>query len=697
MMQYLQSYDRSRKRIGILVDAYDVTRLRRINSDDEMAFFVPMNSEDFRSKIQLKGQIKDERGQFYTVNSIERVRDGQKLTAAVKCKHVMFNLREYKIPYASYIKELYGAHISQLTDRIAAATGGRFSFVIHDTFDLYDIKDWGRTNCLAALNDVLKMYNAEIEADNYTLHIRKKIGADHGHQYRLQKNIVSSKFSDTTESLVTRLYVQMKDGRTWIGQPATILTAEERARLQAIPGAIVNGILQSNYLVSQYADVWASPDIPYYDGELIEQDITDVAELLRSARKTLTDNEIPSFEVDVSAADLHKLDRTETQPGLGDTVHCLDPALGLDNVTARVVEITEYPFAMDKHSQVKVANVMRKDFAEIMADLERAKGIVNNMTSGGLIRTELFEAFAKEAVIDVNNSKTEVKYDTRGIVLQDKTDARNQVIMTSNGIILTTDGGATARTAITPKYINAEVISGQLGSFVSLLIGDGNNVTQINTNGIAAGNTTFSSAPFRVDMQGNVTANKLTANSAQINTSNLNSSTWKDGYFSGNITAQGTITGANLIGGSITSNTDINVTRDARIGNVLYMGLTGQTNDRRIEFVDGGVYRSYIGFTNSTKQLEVYGANDVRISSGLDITLSAMSATLPAYSYIGSPTESNRIVVTSQLAGKADTSALNNKAEVSEAGYSLAFDATTRNLKMYSRTGQTLATVNIPK
>ncbi|MCM3175939.1 phage tail protein [Paenibacillus sp. MER 99-2] len=526
-------------------------RLRRINSDDELTFLVPMTSEDFESKIHLKGHVEDERGQLYVVNSIQRVRDGRKLTAQIKCRHVKFKLVDYKVSYASYISEAYGVPITRLTDIVTAATNGRFTFSIDDTFPLFDVKDWGRTNALEALNGILTMYGAEMEADNFVIHLRKKIGENKGMQYRIRKNIITSTYSSSGESLCTRMFAQMKDGRTWIGQPASILTADERARLAAIPGAIVNGTLQSNYLVSQYAGAWGSTDTPYYDSELIEQNLTNVTDLLREARKKLAENEVPALEVTVSAADVHKLEGYEAAPDLGDTVYCVDPEMGLDNITARIIEITEYPFARDRHTQVTIANVMRKDYAEIMADLDKTKQVVGNLVSGGLVRTEVFETFAKQAIKDVDASKTEVKYDSRGIVLQDRTDPRNQVIMTANGVVLSTDGGSTARTAITARGVLAETVVGQFGSFVSMLIGSGNNVTQINTNGIAAGHAVFSSAPFRVDMQGNVTANRLTANAAQILSSNLNASTWRDGVFTGNITAQGEISGG-IVTGALT-------------------------------------------------------------------------------------------------------------------------------------------------
>ncbi|WP_440961278.1 phage tail protein [Paenibacillus nitricinens] len=552
MSRYLQSYDRHFRRIGILNSACDITRTRRINADYTMTFAVPMTSDDFRDKLPLKGHVKDERGQYYVINSRKRSREDRKLTAQVTCSHVMFKLADYKVPYTSYIREAYGIQISQLTTLIGAATNGRFSFAVDDTFDLVDVKDFGGGNCLEALNAVLTLYGAEVVPDNFTLHLRKKIGnANADYRVQLTRNLISASLADDVNSLCTRLYCEMKDSRTWVGQSADILTADERARLSAIPGAITDGILRVNYLVSQYAALWASDSVPYYDDVITEQDVTDPLKLLAAARLRLAEREVPSLEVSVSAADLFKLDKNEARPELGDTVTLVDPELGLDGITARITEMVEYPYAADKHTQLTVANVMKRDFTQILADLESSRRTIDNVFSGGRIRAEVFEEFARLAVNEINASKTEIKYDERGIVLQSKTDPSDQVILTSNGLILTTDGGATARTAITATGISAEVIAGQLGSFVSMVIGAGNNVVKINTNGISAGHDDFNSAPFHLDMEGNVVLNKLTANSAYISTSNLNASTWKDGYFTGNITANGEITGGTITGALI--------------------------------------------------------------------------------------------------------------------------------------------------
>ncbi|NGM81186.1 hypothetical protein G5B47_02035 [Paenibacillus sp. 7124] len=535
-MLTLQSYDKNFAPVGAIVSATDVTRTRRINADYTLSFAVPMSSADYREKLPLKGHVKDERGQYYVINSRQRSRDGRKLTAQISCTHVMFKLADYKFPYASYIDEAYGIQISQLTALIQSATGGRFSIAVDDTFDLVDVRDFGRGNCLEALNAIVTMYGAEVEPDNFTLHLRKRIGnVASDLQYRIGKNIVSSTFTDDGASLCTRLFCEMKDSRTWIGQPASILTAEERALLEAVPGAITDGILRVNYLISPYAPAWASDSVPFYDDTLTEQDVTDPLKLLEAGRKRLREREVPALEVSVSAADLHKLDETEPQPDLGDTVTLVDPDLEMAHLTARITELTEYPYALDQHAQVTVANVMRRDYAQIIADLEAGRRALENVFSGGRIRAEAFEEFARLAVIEINASKTEVKYDQRGIVLQSTADANDLVLLTSNGIIVSTDGGATARTAITASGVAAEQVIGQLGNFVTMEIGSGNNVTKINPNGISAGHADFNSAPFRVYMNGDVVARSITLTGTIENSE---------------MTA-GTITGTEIIGSTI--------------------------------------------------------------------------------------------------------------------------------------------------
>jgi phage minor structural protein len=701
----MQVFDKNMRRVGTLVDSYDIQRRRRINSDYELTFMVPMTSEDYREKIAIKGHVRDERGQFYVIQSRSRSREGKKLTANIYCNHIMFKLNDYKFPYASYIAEAYGIHINQLTDLITAATSGRFKFVIHDTFDLHDVKDFGRGTCLEALNKIIQMYECEVEPDNFTINLRKKIGTDSGLQYRLKKNIVSSSFKDKGESLVTRMFAQMKDGRTFIGMDASKLTEEERSLLSGIPGTIVNGKLAVNYLISPYAQYWASESVPFYDGEIIEQDIEEPEDLLKATRKALAEQENVTLEVTVSTADLFKIDNTEPKPALGDNVMCIDPAMDMNKLKARITELTEYPYSRDKHSEPTISNVNLRDYADIISDLERNKNIINNLFSNGKIRTEVFESFAKQAVIDIDNSKTEIKYDQRGIILQDKTNAQNQVIMTSNGVVLTTDGGKTARTAITARGVVAEQIIGQLGNFVSLVIGSGNNVTKINTNGISAGNDDYTIAPFRVDMQGNVVARsiKLTGqidnsemNASDIRASTVNASTIRGSKLIGNEIEGGIITGA--------------LFRTAKEGRRIEINSNGLTayNSRGGEAVSLGQYNDGGGLLfmdDGSPRGSVYGDREgFHLGNmGPIIIKSVDDAT-----YLKGPVDFSEAFVSGLALEIGSIQELEKtlrgfRDDIAEIRGDLfnglivnaTFDPGSRNLKLFSR-GKTVATVNIP-
>lgn len=614
MQMHLKSFDRNRSPTGLLVQCNDVQRRRRLNSDYEISFTVPMTSDDYKEKIIPKGHVQDECGQFYVVQSRARDRNNKIISAQVLCTHIMFKMIDFKIPYDQYIDEAYGVHISVLLDKISAATGYVYTFVLHDTFDLRDVKDWGATTALAALQDAVNLYGCEIEPDNTVIHLYKRIGSDDGFEYRIRKNIISDSFKDDNSNLTTRMFSQMKDGRTFIGLSADFLTSEERSLLQSVPGAIVDNKLAVNYLISPYAQYWTNNVNTFYDGEMIDQNIEDPEELLIATREALRKKEMPEFEIGVSAADIYKIAPDEQHPGLGDTVYAYDPDMELQRVSCRVMELTDYPFSMDKHSQATLSNYQMRDDTQVLADLERSKQILNDLLSGGRVRASAFEEFAKQAVIDINASKSEIIYDSRGIVLQEVNHPNVQMVMTSRGIIITEDGGVTARTAMTGRGISAEVIAGVLGSFVSMEIGSGNNITKINTNGISSGHADFYSAPFRVDMAGNVVARSITL-TGLIEASRMEYS--------------------DIVAGSITGS----LIRTAAFGARFEVDETGwRTYDtsgkQRIGiYLDAGYNMSAITFdqSNGVRSGVINGGDglfEVRSAAGTDLFLSALSNTI---------------------------------------------------------------------
>ncbi|WP_376747909.1 phage tail protein, partial [Paenibacillus odorifer] len=176
--------------------------------------------------------------------------------------------------------------------------------------------------------------------------------------------------------------------------------------------------------------------------------------------------------------------------------------------------------------------------------------------------------------------------------------------------------------------------------------------------------------------------------------------------FTGKIEASsfvgGNIYGSVIVGGSTTADTDINVTRNARIGANLYMGIVGALEDRKIEFVDSDIYSAFISFTEATKELMLRGSNDVRISAGESLFLTGGNIMLtPAGGdvYIGPDnTSGNRAVTQSELEPiyeeLDDVNSLASDVRYS-AGVNLSYDPITKNLKMYNAFGTQIAMVNL--
>jgi phage minor structural protein len=514
----LTIYDRQKNKVGGLQtfgyfqEVAKVAINRRLNSDYTLTFNFAMESPKY-SLLEKEGLIECE-GQKYIIKEFERKREGMGRTVQVKCPHIMQRMRDIKIPYSSAVSESLGADISTMLNIISSATGGVFTFQVMDVIPVKDVYKWGFSNCLKAFQDLVKLYDVEFVPDNYNIKIYNKININNGMQYRFAKNIISNSFKDNTNTLCTRMTGLAKDSLTIIDMPASHLTTDEQSRLSAIPGAIVGGIVKVPYLISQYASTWSTPDNTFFDSEFEATDIDASTEagkvlLLAEIRKKLAASEIPDIQIQIEAADLWKIYDGQ-RPQLGETVTLIDTDMEMNNITARVMELTEYPFDPQERTPVTLANYLLKDMRDEISDLNTTKGIIDGLLTNKNLNTSAFEAFAKAAINDINNSKSQVIYDQRGIVLQEVANAAHQVIMTANGIVITTDGGTTASTAITASGIAAQYIVGVLGNFA-----------QVKTDNLIAGTAKIGSALIDTIKanQIDVTSGKIIA--AQIDATNL--------------------------------------------------------------------------------------------------------------------------------------------------------------------------------
>lgn len=538
-------YNRLKENIGLLrttgfqTDVLDVETYKRLNSNYELSFLIPMNSTKY-PLIEEEGLI-DCQGQKYVIKDRKRNREGMGRMVQVDCQHITHRMVDIGMPHESAVTEAFGANMKTFTDLITSATGGVFTFQFMESIPAKDISEWGYGNCLKAFKDLVNTFEVEFVPDNYNIKIYNKINIDNGLQYRFAKNIISNSYETNTDALVTRMTGIAKDSLTIIDLAASHLTTAEYDRLNAISGAIVGGLIKVPYLISQYVSSWATPDNTYFDGDFNDNSIEADDEagklkLLEEIRKKLTQHEVPDIQVQTKVADLWKIKDKERQPQIGEIVYYVDSEMEIDNIQARVMEIREYPFDPSKDSDITVANFLLRDENQIIADLNASKEEFEKLMTNGKVNTSAFEEATQQAITNINNSTTELIYPVEGgILAQDPTNELNQVRLTSAGLGISTDGWNTVDAAITSAGIAAPYIVGLLGEFAELradqvnavdisansivagslsgihmTIGSGDNVFNADASGIYLGNALFASAPFSVDMAGNLVATSAT-------------------------------------------------------------------------------------------------------------------------------------------------------------------------------------------
>jgi phage minor structural protein len=636
-MNVLTVFNRQKQSVGAIqtsgnnTEAYEVAVTKRANSDYILTFQLPMTSSKYKL-LEEEGLIECD-GQKYVIKSRKRNRQGLGRNVTITCKHIFNRMMDIKVPYSSAVEESFGTNISTLTTILSTATNGVFTFQVMDVFPLKDVYKWGYSNVLKAFQDLVNLYGVEFVPDNYNIKLYSKINIDNGNQFRFTKNIIDDEFETNTNALVTRMTGLAKDSLTIIDLPASNLTAGELARLNVIPGAIVGGLIKVPYLISQYAASWATPDNPYFDGEFQNSDIdaSTVAGkllLLDEIRKRMTAQEIADIQIKINPADLWKTRTRDVRPTLWETVPIVDVEMELDNIQARIVELTEYPFDLGKNGSVTLANYLLRDENQIIAELNASKKDLERLLTNKKVNTSLFETFAKQAITDINSSKTEVKYDSRGIVLQDKVTVAKQVVMSAAGIYITTDGGLTTKAAILADKIVAESVYGILGDFVQLRanqiivgslgekIADSLLASATNWNG----KTTLitSGGVYTGTVQANqIVASTLSAISANLGT--ITAGSIFGAYINGTTIDGGTITGALIRTASSGSRTEFD-----NSGNYL-TAYQDNNNFVRIQpNISGspGISFTYGGLQKGQMTVDI-GGNDFGFLSNVNAFISA--------------------------------------------------------------------------
>jgi phage minor structural protein len=147
-------------------------------------------------------------GRLFVIRMVEPFRDQSgKLLADVYAEHISSELVTEYIPALA----LTNVTAQQIVDAIfsgtrftgnAVAIPGQFDFTVE------------RQSVIWAVAHLVALADCEIRRDNFQITFRPKIGADNGNWMSYRKNMPSIKKTVDSRSVITRLYVYGKDGIT---------------------------------------------------------------------------------------------------------------------------------------------------------------------------------------------------------------------------------------------------------------------------------------------------------------------------------------------------------------------------------------------------------------------------------------------------------------------------------------------------
>jgi len=345
----------------------NIKRYHRLDGEQTLHFVVPYDTQS--ALIQSDCFIKYD-GHIFIVRELEEIRDSEGLVVSVFCEHIISELIDGYVPEQT----LTNVTLQNALNTLLAGT--RFAATVSSVSGAKTI-DLAEGTTLSAIRQLLNTFKAEMSCaglpspSNFALTVQPQIGSNNGVQIRYRKNLLSSRRKTDAKSVITRLYCYGKDDIS----------------IESITG-------DRPYIDSQYINSYQRPKV----GVLRLTDITSPAELHQAGLDYLAEHEVERITYDFDVVDLKNVEVIQGQTygeferfGVGDTVRVIDEELGI-NVTARVVEVEQYPLDERKNRvvlanfvQTIIDNVNKVQVLETFQNNVQHKGKLNTTQLTGTI------------------------------------------------------------------------------------------------------------------------------------------------------------------------------------------------------------------------------------------------------------------------------------------------------------------------
>lgn len=346
------------------------------------------------------------------------------------------------------IYETYNQHMTAFACFTIIFSGSGYEFVLLDSFPAADWQGFGqRDTRLENFKRAINRYGCEFKVIGNTVYLAAQIGNDTAIRYEHRLNA-----SNITQEIDASGFWTYAKGF----------------------GDFAEGEEDNAALVREYTSPLAAiPSIGLRHAPPITNGNITLAETMDEQLKKLVDESL----VISATADIIDLSRQKypiAQAELGDRVFLIDPRIKFEE-EVRIVKIKTSRNWIGEIVDLEIVFGAPKLVQRQKSNLNTALQQIDDILKGRVtLPSSVLPETVRIASEAINNSLTEIQYPPgQGIVLQDPANPNRLVRLTSEGIGLSDDGGATYRTAMTGVGIVAdEVVTGILRANNVTIVGE---------------------------------------------------------------------------------------------------------------------------------------------------------------------------------------------------------------------------------
>lgn len=309
---------------------------------------------------------------------------------------------------------------------------------------------------LEVFKTLIDRYGYEMNIVGNVVYLQSQVGNDTNFEYRYKVNASNI----TKETNAADLWTYVKGYADYDDNEED---AESKAKIKREYVSPLESIIGSR----RHAP-------PVKDGRVKYNSVLD------KKMKEVVDNSVQiSFSADINDMSQHGYDYQHAV--VGDRVFLVDERIGL-NTEIRVVQISRTINANDELRSMEITFGTQPISDTYSANFNNAVSSINDLLNGRKsLPFAALDIVSKSMVSKIQATTSEIVYDSNGQHFIDKKNNNNIMTMNSSGLLLSTDGGLTAKTAITAEGIVADTITtGALNAnLITVMGGDATNYIEI--------------------------------------------------------------------------------------------------------------------------------------------------------------------------------------------------------------------------